>query len=338
MSKNERRVLMRYTKPDAESATCNGAAADIRKQSSGSEFTMADTGAHRFLQLVKTLNLTELRVELDTGVGAVWCFQLHRNRPNFTISLLKDIRAIQRLITDFHRDFPHDARRVTKFLIWASDVGSVFNLGGDLSHFVHLVENGDIPRLKSYAMGCVDVCFANYSGLYADVIVGALVAGDALGGGFESALSCDFIIAEEQARFGLPEILYGLFPGMGAYSFLSRRIGQAKAESMILDGGLHKAAEVKEMGLLDHVSATSLGRADVERHLAKLSKRFEAALSIYNARRRTFPISYREMMDIVEDWISTAARLSPHDLRKMKRLANAQDGRLEVSKDNRPPD
>jgi DSF synthase len=329
---------MRFAKPEAESATCNGAAADTRKQSGGPEIIMADTGAHRFLQLVKALNLTELRVELDTAVGAVWCFQQHRNRPNFTISLLRDIRAIQRLITDFHRDFPHDARRVTRFLIWASDVGSVFNLGGDLSCFVHLVEKGDIPRLKSYAMACVDVCFANYSGLYADVIVGALVAGDALGGGFESALSCDFIMAEEQARFGLPEILYGLFPGMGAYSFLSRRLGQAKAESMILDGGLYKAAQVKEMGLLDHVSATSLGRADMERHLTKLSKRFEAALSIYNARRRTFPISYREMTDIVEDWISTAAQLSPHDLRKMKRLANAQDGRLVFSKDKNPSD
>jgi DSF synthase len=329
---------MRFTMPEGENATRNGAAADSRKESGTFEITMTDTGAHRFLQLVKTLNLTELRVELDAGLGAVWCFQQHRNRPNFTISLLRDIRAIQRLITDFHRDFPHDARRVTRFLIWASDVGSVFNLGGDLSYFVHQVEKGDIARLKSYAMACVDVCFANYSGLHADVIVGALVAGDALGGGFESALSCDFIMAEEQARFGLPEILYGLFPGMGAYSFLSRRIGQAKAESMILDGGLHKAAEVKEMGLLDHVSATSLGRLDMERHLTKLSKRFEAVLSIYHARRRTFPISHREMTDIVEDWISTAARLSAHDLRKMKRLANAQDGRLEVSKGKRPSD
>src|SRR5262249_18494274 len=159
---------------------------DTRKQSCGSDITMSDTGAHRFLQLVKALNLTELRVELDTGLGAVWCFQQHRNRPNFTISLLKDIRAIQRLITDFHRDFPHDARRVTRFLVRASDVAGVFNLGGDLTYFVHLAEKGDIPRLKSYAMACVDVCFANYSGLYADVIVGALVAGDALGGGFES--------------------------------------------------------------------------------------------------------------------------------------------------------
>jgi DSF synthase len=329
---------MRLTIPETENGSADGASiVEISPgQSANPEMaTMADTGARRFLQLAKALNLTELRVELDAGLGTVWCFQQHRLRPNFTISLLKDVRAIQRLVTDFHRDFPHDARRIARFLIWGSDINGVFNLGGDLRYFVHLVEGSDVARLKAYAMACIDVCFANYSGLHADVVVGALVAGDALGGGFESALSCDFILAEETARFGLPEILYGLFPGMGAYSFLSRRIGQAKAESVILDGGLHNAQEVKEMGLIEHVSAASQGRMDMERHLAKLSKRFEAVLSIYNAKRRTSPISYREMTDIVEDWISTATRLQAKDLRKMSKLAIAQDGRLELGRRER---
>src|SRR5208282_5932370 len=245
------------------------------------ETVMGDTGAHRLLQLVRNLGLTELRVELDTGLGGMWCFQQHRERPNFTLSLLKDIRAVQRLITDFHRDHPQEARRLVRFLIWGSDLNGIFNLGGDLRYFVHLVEQADIPRLKAYAMSCIDVCFANYSGLHADVIVGALVAGDALGGGFESALSCDFMIAESTARFGLPEILYGLFPGMGSYSFLSRRLGQAKAEVVILDGRLHEASEVNQLGLVEQVSAASAGRTEMHRHLSKLLKRFDAVLSIY---------------------------------------------------------
>src|SRR5215469_5722458 len=212
------------------------------------ETNLSDAGAHRLFQLIEQLGLTELRVELDAGLGAVWCFQQHKRRPNFTLSLLRDIRAIQRLITDFHRDQPAEARRLARFLIWASDLQGIFNLGGDLSYFVDLVEKGDVAHLRSYAMSCIDVCFANYSGLHADVIVGALVAGDALGGGLESALSCDFIIADSNARFGLPEILYGLFPGMGAYSFLSRRLGQAQAQAIILDGRLYDASEVKQLG------------------------------------------------------------------------------------------
>src|SRR5208282_837332 len=215
---------------------------------------IGDTGALRLMQLAKNLGLVELRVELDPRLGVVWCFQQHRKRPNFTLSLLKDIRAVQRLITDFHRDHPQEARRLVRFLIWGSDLNGIFNLGGDLRYFVHLVEQADIPRLKAYAMSCIDVCFANYSGLHADVIVGALVAGDALGGGFESALSCDFIVAESTARFGVPEILYGLFPGMGAFSFLSRKIGQAKAEAIILDGRLYDASEIKQLGLVERVT------------------------------------------------------------------------------------
>lgn len=216
----------------------------LAAQRANTEIARGDTGAEAILRLIRSLGLKELRVDLDTSLGAVWCFQQHCQRPCFTLSLLKDIRAIQRLITDFHRDHPEDARRLARFLIWGSDLSNIFNLGGDLSYFVHLLEQSDLVRLKAYAMSCLDVCFANYSGLHADVIVGALVAGDALGGGFEFALSCDFIVAESPARFGLPEILYGLFPGMGAYSFLSRRIGQAKAEALILEGRLHSASEI----------------------------------------------------------------------------------------------
>jgi len=294
--------------------------------------TVGDAGARRLLHLVRNLSLTELRVELDTDLGAVWCFQEHRKRPCFTLSLLKDIRAVQRLITDFHRDQPSEARRLAKFLIWASDLHGIFNLGGDLSYFVDLAEKADVSRLRAYAMSCIDVCFANYSGLHADVIVGALVAGDALGGGFESALSCDFIVAESHARFGLPEILYGLFPGMGAYSFLSRRLGQAQAEAIILDGRLHEASEVKELGLVEFVVEPQRGRKEMEGHLLKLAKRFNAVHSIYKAKRRSSPISYQEMIDIAEDWVATATRLQEKELRKMRKLAIAQDARLNLSK------
>ena len=221
---------------------------------------------------------------------------------------------------------------MARFVIWGSDLSSIFNLGGDLSYFVELLERSDVISLKAYAMTCLDVCFANYSGLHADVIVGALVAGDALGGGFECALSGDFMVAESPARFGLPEILYGLFPGMGAYSFLSRRIGQAKAEALILEGQLYSASEIHELGLIELVAAPGQGRLEMERHLLKLSKRFDAVLSVYHAKRRTAPISYREMTDIVEDWVATGAGLSSRSLRKMRKLAIAQDARRDRSR------
>ena len=56
----------------------------------------------------------------------------------------------------------------------------------------------------------------------------ALVRGRCLGGGFEIALACDFIFAEEYAVFGLPEIALGVFPP-AASALLPPRIGTARA-------------------------------------------------------------------------------------------------------------
>lgn len=301
-------------------------------QSGAVPATVSDNpAAMRLAARLGGLDLFELALEIDIDLCAVWCFQQHREGGSFAPRLLRDIRAVQRALQDFHRDEPEEAGAQAKFLIWASGIDGIFNLGGDLRYFERLVRLQDHQRLRAYALSCVDVCYANYSGLNAPMIVGALVAGDALGGGMESALSCDFMIAEEQAKFGLPEMLYGLFPGMGAYSFLMRRIGQAKTESLILQGHLHSAAEMAALDLVDKVVARGSGQAEMRRHLGKMLRRFNASRAIYNARRRCFPIGFQEMADIVEEWVGVAMRLTDYDLRKMTKLAAAQSGRLRVS-------
>ena len=284
--------------------------------------------ALKLAETLGALELAELKLEIDIDVGAVWCFQQHVAGGSFAPRLLNDIRTVQRALQDFHRSEPASAVEVARFLIWASGRNGIFNLGGDLKYFEQLVRQRDYGRLKAYALCCIDVCFMNYSALHSPMLVGALVAGDALGGGMESALSCDFILAEEQAKFGLPEMLYGLFPGMGAYSFLMRRVGQARAETFILEGNLHSAAELHGAQLVDRVVPTGTGRFEMDRHLAKLSRRFNATLAMYNARRRSFPITFQEMADIAEEWVSVALRLSDTDLRRMQKLAAAQGNRL----------
>ena len=66
------------------------------------------------------------------------------------------------------------------------------------------------------------------------------------GGGFEHALTNDVIIAERGSRMGLPEVLFNMFPGMGAYSFLDRKIGQKLAEEVISSGKVYSAEEMRE--------------------------------------------------------------------------------------------
>jgi enoyl-CoA hydratase len=83
----------------------------------------------------------------------------------------------------------------------------------------------------------------------------AAVSGWALGGGCEMALACDFRIASESARFGLPEIKIGAFPGGGGTQRLSRLIGTAKAKEMILLGDPISAQEALATGLVMKVVA-----------------------------------------------------------------------------------
>lgn len=81
----------------------------------------------------------------------------------------------------------------------------------------------------------------------------AEVSGAALGGGCELALMCDMILADETARFGLPEIRLGTMPGAGGTQRLLQAIGKARAMEMALTGRPMDAAEAQSAGLLTRI-------------------------------------------------------------------------------------
>jgi enoyl-CoA hydratase/carnithine racemase len=93
----------------------------------------------------------------------------------------------------------------------------------------------------------------------------ASVFGYALGGGFELALSCDLIVAADDAVLGLPETRVGILPGGGGTQLLARRLGPARAKELVFTGRRLSAAEAFDLGLVARVvERQALGRATDE--------------------------------------------------------------------------
>ncbi len=90
----------------------------------------------------------------------------------------------------------------------------------------------------------------------------AAVHGFALGGGCELALSCDVIVADETAVFGLPEVCVGLVPGCGGTQLAARRIGPGRAADLILSGRTVPAAEAHAIGLADRLVPAGTAREE----------------------------------------------------------------------------
>ena len=115
----------------------------------------------------------------------------------------------------------------------------------------------DVKEMAS--KGFADVYAADLFGPDADAItrirkpIIAAVSGYCLGGGCELAMTCDFILASDTAKFGQPEINLGICAGMGGTQRLSRAVGKSKAMDMNLTGRFMDAAEAERCGLVSRV-------------------------------------------------------------------------------------
>ena len=121
------------------------------------------------------------------------------------------------------------------------------------------------------------------------------------------------MIAEKSAQFGFPEVLFNLFPGMGAYNFLSRRIGMARTERMILCGKTFGAEELVEDGVIDIVAEDGKGENALYEYIGKHSRKKLVYDSLFQVRRGVFPVRHEEMMEVSELWVDTALRIGPRD-------------------------
>ena len=270
----------------------------------------------------------EFELEYDRTKKILFCYFKYAGRPCFTPALLREAQAIQRLVRGLFGD------RVVgepplRYLVLASRTPQIWNLGGDLELFSTLIRNRDRAALRRYAHSCCDLGFTDATGLGFDlpVISVALVQGDALGGGFEAVLSSNLIVAERGAKFGLPEILFNLFPGMGAYSFLARRIAPGIAERLIMSGEIYSAEQLHALGGVDVLAADGQGMQAFYDFIGRRERRYAAQRAMYRARRLVNPVTFEEMTRIADLWVEAAFKLEEADLKRMERLVTAQERR-----------
>ena len=276
-----------------------------------------------------------LRVVEEPARNVHWCY-MHADlvgRPGracFSTRLVGDILGYQQSLGARLRYEARDDDQLPHVVL-ASDNPGVFNLGGDLELFCRLIRAGDRDGLLDYARKCVLGVHAFHAGLGVGAHTIALVQGDALGGGFEAALSCHTIVAEEGVLMGLPEVLFDLFPGMGAYSFLCKRVPAKLAEKIMLEGNVIPSEELYRLGLVDVLARRGEGAQAVE-EVIRASRRIpHARAAMQQVRELAQPVTLEEMMRITEIWVDTALQLGDRSLRTMERLVRAQyrrqDGR-----------
>ena len=268
----------------------------------------------------KLFNLDELETFLQSECAALWTFMRPKGRPSFTPAMLGDFESWQQLITQGFGP----GKVPLRYLVLGSRAPGVFCFGGDLELFASLIRTGNRAGLVDYGRRCVEILDRNIHALDLPMVTIGLVQGQALGGGFEAVLSFDFIIAERGSTFGLPEIKFGLFPGMGAHPILTRKVGAAMADRMIMSDEVWTAERLYDLGVVNQLAEPGEGIAAVNEFIARSERRHAGLVGARRARRETSPIPMTEFYNIVDHWAESALNLREQDLKLMQRLANAQ--------------
>jgi len=268
----------------------------------------------------------ELDIAFDRHDRVLWYHMKPRSRPSFTFELLQEIRRFQISVDELFAETVGGPSPV-RYLVLSSKLPGIFNLGGDLRLLAEMIRDGNYEGLRTYAQACIDVLYPNAVNLNQPLVTVSLVQGDALGGGFEAALSSNVLIAERGAKFGLPEVLFNLFPGMGAYSFLSRRIGNVAAEKLIFSGKIHTAQDLHDLGVVDVLVEDGEGEEAVYDFVEREGRRFNAHRAVYQTRQCVNPVTLEELTNVAKIWVDAATRLEKSDLRRIDRLASSQDRR-----------
>lgn len=182
-----------------------------------------------------------------TSSPCVKC-EIKGSRATLTIERPEALNALnQQVLTELHLHCEALAKNAhVQVVIVTGSGGKAFVAGADIREMQNL---NPTQAQKFSELGTTT--FRALENLPQVVI--AKINGFTLGGGLELALSCDFIVASEKSRFGLPEVTLGLIPGFAGTQRLARRIGLPRALEWVTSAEKYDAGTAFAHGLLNHV-------------------------------------------------------------------------------------
>lgn len=264
--------------------------------------------------------LQELEVLYEDRSATLWSYMNPVGRPSFTHEMLNDFEKWQDLI---EQGFGSD-KVPLRYLVLGSRAPDVFCFGGDLDLFQNLIRDRNRAGLVEYGHRCCRILERNIRTLGIPMLTIGLVQGSALGGGFEALLSFDYIVAERQSTFGLPEIMFGLYPGMGAHALLARKLGSAMADRIIVSSETFTAEQMYDLGLVHELAEPGDGVNAVRSFIKKSDRRHAGLVGSRRAMKHVWQLELAELNRITEMWADTALQLREQDLKMMSRLVSAQ--------------
>jgi len=158
-----------------------------------------------------------------------------------------------------------------KFVV-INGAGENFCVGDDITEMIHWGNANGIMRRARYYQNMANQLEE------LDKITIAAVDGYAVGGGLEITMACDFVIATERAKWGMPEVDVGITPGWGGTTRMARLIGRRRTKEINMLGALHPAATAVEWNLWNRAVPNDQLDKEVERLLEVLQSKNQQGL------------------------------------------------------------
>jgi len=276
-------------------------------------------------------NYDQVKNEYNPDYETLWTFLQQDNRlPNFNSEIINQLLA-------HHQDLSNtkgvltkgDERMEIRYSVMASKTEGVFNTGGHLALIKDLAEKRNRIALTDYGMRGT-ACIVNRVVDRHDIdslITITLLQGQTLGAGLEAALTSDVIIAEKNTMLGLPEMMFNMFPGMGAVSMIGRRAGVKVVKEMIHSSKIYTAEEAYDLGLIDILVDEGEGVDAVYSWIKSNNKKAKGFSALNKALKRFDPITKEELIGITEEWVESAMSLDERDFKIMSRFIKGQEKR-----------